>query len=130
MLGVLGQGGFGTVFLVEALDARDPAQVGVLVAYTGDGDAAAEAARGAAMQVVNGLRVTDDEALACVKQANGVVRVEIEALRSENLQLSSEILDLRQSPRAVERVAREELGLARPDETVLLIREDDPASPH
>lgn len=41
--------------------------------------------RGAAMQVVNGLRVTDDEALACVKQANGVVRVEIEALLSMGL---------------------------------------------
>jgi cell division protein FtsB len=57
------------------------------------------------------------------------LRGQIEALRSENLHLSSEILDLRQSPRAVERVAREELGLARPDETVFLIREDDPASP-
>ena len=41
--------------------------------------------RGAAMQVVNGLRVTDEEALACVKQANGVVRVEIEALLSMGL---------------------------------------------
>jgi amino-acid N-acetyltransferase len=43
------------------------------------------AERGAAMQVVNGLRVTDDAALACVKQANGVVRVEIEALLSMGL---------------------------------------------
>lgn len=42
-------------------------------------------ARGADMQVVNGLRVTDDEALACVKEANGVVRVEIEALLSMGL---------------------------------------------
>lgn len=41
--------------------------------------------RGAAIQVVNGLRVTDEEALACVKQANGVVRVEIEALLSMGL---------------------------------------------
>jgi amino-acid N-acetyltransferase len=40
------------------------------------------AARGAAMQIVNGLRVTDDAALACVKEANGAVRVEIEALLS------------------------------------------------
>lgn len=43
------------------------------------------AERGADMQVVNGLRVTDDAALACVKQANGVVRVEIEALLSMGL---------------------------------------------
>jgi len=43
------------------------------------------AERGAAMQVVNGLRVTDDDALASVKEANGVVRVEIEALLSMGL---------------------------------------------
>jgi amino-acid N-acetyltransferase len=43
------------------------------------------AARGADMQVVNGLRVTDDDALACVKEANGAVRVEIEALLSMGL---------------------------------------------
>lgn len=41
--------------------------------------------RGAAMQVVNGLRVTDAQALACVKEANGAVRVEIEALLSMGL---------------------------------------------
>jgi amino-acid N-acetyltransferase len=41
--------------------------------------------RGAAMQIVNGLRVTDDAALSCVKQANGSVRVEIEALLSMGL---------------------------------------------
>ena len=41
--------------------------------------------RGADMQVVNGLRVTDDQALVCVKEANGVVRVEIEALLSTGL---------------------------------------------
>ena len=43
------------------------------------------AARNAQMQVVNGLRVTDDNALACVKEANGAVRVEIEALLSMGL---------------------------------------------
>ncbi|WP_078118365.1 amino-acid N-acetyltransferase [Thiosocius teredinicola] len=42
-------------------------------------------ARGAKLQVVNGLRVTDDDALACVKEANGMVRVEIEALLSMGL---------------------------------------------
>ena len=41
--------------------------------------------RGADMQVVNGLRVTDDDGLACVKEANGMVRVEIEALLSMGL---------------------------------------------
>ena len=41
--------------------------------------------RGAGMQVVNGMRVTDDDALACVKEAAGTVRVEIEALLSMGL---------------------------------------------
>ena len=41
--------------------------------------------RNTAMQYVNGLRVTDDAALACVKEAVGTVRVEIEALLSMGL---------------------------------------------
>ncbi|OOZ36321.1 amino-acid N-acetyltransferase [Solemya velesiana gill symbiont] len=41
--------------------------------------------RGAKMQYINGLRVTDDEALRCVKEAAGAVRVEIEALLSMGL---------------------------------------------
>jgi amino-acid N-acetyltransferase len=36
-------------------------------------------ARKAELKYVNGLRVTDDEALLCVKQAAGQVRVDIEA---------------------------------------------------
>lgn len=39
-------------------------------------------AQGAEIHIVNGLRVTDDQALQCVKQAAGTVRVEIEALLS------------------------------------------------
>jgi cell division protein FtsB len=54
------------------------------------------------------------------------LRFEIEDLRAENTALVGEIAALRQSPRAIERLAREELGLARPDETVFLIREEDP----
>ena len=41
--------------------------------------------RNARLQVVNGLRITDDAALACVKEAAGAVRVEIEALLSTGL---------------------------------------------
>ena len=41
--------------------------------------------RGAKLHYVNGLRVTDAEALACVKEAAGAVRVEIEALLSMGL---------------------------------------------
>ena len=53
------------------------------------------------------------------------LRLEIEALREDNARLAGEIADLRTSPRPVERLAREQLGLARPDETVFLIREED-----
>jgi cell division protein FtsB len=53
------------------------------------------------------------------------LRGELEGLRTENARLSSEIAALRSSPRAIERLAREQLGLARPDETVFLIREED-----
>lgn len=42
-------------------------------------------ARNVEMQYVNGLRVTDDDALMCVKEAAGAVRVEIEALLSMGL---------------------------------------------
>ena len=41
--------------------------------------------RKADFQYVNGLRVTDDVALTCVKQAAGSVRVDIEALLSMGL---------------------------------------------
>ena len=40
---------------------------------------------GTAIRYVHGLRVTDDAALACVKEAAGTVRVEIEALLSLGL---------------------------------------------
>jgi cell division protein FtsB len=51
---------------------------------------------------------------------------EIEELRAENGRLAGEISALRSDPRAIERLAREELGLARPGETVFLIRSDAP----
>ena len=41
--------------------------------------------RGAGLEYANGLRITDDTALACVKEAVGTVRVEIEALLSMGL---------------------------------------------
>jgi amino-acid N-acetyltransferase len=43
------------------------------------------AGRGAQLRYVNGLRITDQTALACVKEAAGMVRVEIEALLSLGL---------------------------------------------
>jgi cell division protein FtsB len=53
------------------------------------------------------------------------LRGEIEGLRAENARLVAEIAALRSSPRPIERLAREELGLAHADETVFLIREED-----
>lgn len=41
--------------------------------------------RGAEIRYVNGLRLTDATALACVKEATGLVRIEIEALLSMGL---------------------------------------------
>ncbi|MEI6317999.1 MAG: amino-acid N-acetyltransferase [Pseudomonadota bacterium] len=43
------------------------------------------AQRGIEPQYANGLRVTDEAVLGCVKQANGIVRIEIEALLSTGL---------------------------------------------
>ena len=42
-------------------------------------------ARNTTFKYVNGLRITDDAALACVKEASGTVRLEIEALLSMGL---------------------------------------------
>jgi cell division protein FtsB len=54
------------------------------------------------------------------------LRQQMQALRVENARLAAEITALRTSPRAIERIAREELALARPDETVFLIRREPP----
>ncbi len=57
------------------------------------------------------------------------LRQEIEELRAENGKLAGEIVALKSDPRAVEKLAREELGLARPGETVFLIHEPDGGRP-
>jgi cell division protein FtsB len=55
------------------------------------------------------------------------LRREIEDLRAENGRLAGEIGALKTDPRSIERLAREELGLARPGETVFLIPEEEPS---
>jgi cell division protein FtsB len=52
------------------------------------------------------------------------LQAEIGDLRDENGRLAREIDGLRRDPRAIERLAREELGLARPGELVFVIREE------
>lgn len=49
---------------------------------------------------------------------------EVDRLESENVRLAGEIRALKTEPRAIERIAREQLGLARPEEKVFLIPEE------
>jgi cell division protein FtsB len=49
---------------------------------------------------------------------------EIDEMREENQRLAREIQALQADPRAIERLAREELGLARPGEKVFVIRDE------
>ncbi len=53
------------------------------------------------------------------------LREEIEQLRVENARLAAEVVALKTDPRAVEKLAREDLGLARPGETVFLLHEEE-----
>ncbi len=48
---------------------------------------------------------------------------EVAALDAENRRLQSEVTALRNDPRAVEKIAREKLGLVRPGEVVLVLPE-------
>ena len=52
---------------------------------------------------------------------------EIEQLKADNSRLAADIGALRRDPAAIERIAREELGLVRPGETVFVIREETSA---
>jgi cell division protein FtsB len=61
------------------------------------------------------------------RQSAEALARELDELRAENGRLAAEILALRTDGQAVERLAREELGLAQPGETVFLIR-DEPAA--
>jgi cell division protein FtsB len=58
------------------------------------------------------------------KERAAALRGEIEELRSENARLAGEIGALRRNPLAIERLAREQLGLARPGETVFLVHDE------
>jgi cell division protein FtsB len=59
--------------------------------------------------------------LAGQRERVSAVHAEIEQLRDENHRLLIEIAALRSDPAAIERIAREELGYVRPDETVYLL---------
>jgi len=67
--------------------------------------------------------------LVAKREQAELLKREIEELRAENGRLGAEIVALKTDPRAIERVAREQLGLARPGETVFLIREEPQERP-
>jgi len=50
---------------------------------------------------------------------------EVRTLRDENVALKQQIQALRSDPLAIERIAREELGYARPGEVTFVFRDDE-----
>jgi cell division protein FtsB len=57
------------------------------------------------------------------------LEAEIRELEAEVRKLHREIHALRTDPRATERIAREQLILARPDEVLFLLPEEEPSAP-
>jgi cell division protein FtsL len=59
------------------------------------------------------------------------VQQEIDQINEENRQLQKNVQSLKTDPEAIERIAREEMGLARPGEYIFKIpaRSDNPAVP-
>ncbi len=53
------------------------------------------------------------------------LQAEIQQLRQRRDELARQVLDLRENPRAIERRAREDLGMIRKGETVFLLPERD-----
>jgi cell division protein FtsB len=56
------------------------------------------------------------------------LHMDIDRLNQENTQLSKQVKALRTDPKAVERIAREEMGLARPGEMIFKLPEQPEAS--
>ncbi len=81
---VVSEGGF--VALAHDINLLNALDVRVVLVHGARPQIEAELSeRGATIRYVDGLRVTDADALACVKEAAGSVRVEIEALLSMGL---------------------------------------------
>ena len=59
------------------------------------------------------------------------VKADIEQLNKENLRLEDEVKDLKSDPRKIEKIARDELGLAKPGEVIIKIPQSQqlPADP-
>ncbi len=85
----------------------------------------------ALVALVVGALIGDRGILRLIDERLRVVALaaEIGELERNNDRLAHEILELRSNPRPIERLAREELGLAGPGETVFIIRRDPPILP-
>lgn len=57
------------------------------------------------------------------------IRAQIDKMNLENKSLSEEVNSLKTDPKAIERIAREEMGLAHPGELIFRLPET-PKSPH
>jgi cell division protein FtsB len=60
-------------------------------------------------------------AMRRAQQEAGGVRQEIDRINQENQQLQKSVQSLKTDPEAIERIAREEMGLARPGEYIFKI---------
>ena len=76
------------------------------------------------LALVVGSLFGDRGILQWVRQRNQVedLEREIAAIEEDNRHLAAEILALKSDPRTIERLAREELGMALESETVVLIQ--------
>jgi cell division protein FtsB len=57
------------------------------------------------------------------------LRGQVDRLHQENNDLNRQVQALRTDPKAVERIAREEMGLARPGEMIIRLPDPPPESP-
>jgi cell division protein FtsB len=60
-------------------------------------------------------------AMRRTQQEINKVKTGIEQLNKENLQLEDEVKELKSDPHKIEKIARDELGLARPGEVIIKI---------
>lgn len=65
-------------------------------------------------------------ALRRQRQEQERLQSEIERLKEENRRLAAEVEKLKNDPRAIERVAREELKMARPGEKIVTLPPEKP----
>jgi len=56
------------------------------------------------------------------------IRQNISQTNRENTDLAAQVKSLKSDPKAIERIAREEMGLARPGEVIIKLPPTDPSS--